>query len=110
MGLVGAHPQLAMIKRNSSSTTEPTSTDGTNGTKPCAPNFPERDFYTRKLEQALGSRIEALTHPSVLQAVEAHFRQHPENAHDPQAIVTAACQAKKAQLAVRGGKDCRLRP
>ena len=99
-----------MIKRSSSFTPEPTSTDGTNGTKPSATDFPERDFYTRKLEQALGSRIEALTHPSILQAVEAHFRQHPENAHDPQAIVTAACQAKKAELAVRGGRDCRLAP
>lgn len=87
-----------MIKRSSSSPPEPASTDGINGTKPCAPDFPERDFYTRKLEQALGSRIEALTHPSILQAVAAHFRQHPENAHDPQAIVTAACLAKKAQL------------
>ena len=110
MGLVAAHPQLAMIKRSSSFTPEPTSTDGTNGTKPSATDFPERDFYTRKLEQALGSRIEALTQPSILQAVEAHFRQHPESAHDPQAIVTAACQAKKAELAVRGGRDCRLAP
>jgi hypothetical protein len=40
-----------------------------------------------------------------LQAVEAHFRQHPENANDPQAIVTAACQAKKAEIAARGGRD-----
>jgi hypothetical protein len=99
-----------MIKRSSSSTPEPTSTDGTNGTKPSATDFSERDFYTRKLEQALGSRIGALTHSSILQAVETHFRQHPENAHDPQAIVTAACQAKKAELAARGGRDRKLAP
>ena len=34
-----------------------------------------------------------------------HADFHPENAHDPEAIVTAACQAKKATLAARGGRD-----
>lgn len=88
-----------MIKRTAQSIPDGTSTAETNGTGLGATDFPEHDFYTRKLEQALGSRIEALTHPAVLQAVEAHFRQHPEQSHDPQAIVTAACQAKKAQIA-----------
>lgn len=88
-----------MIKRTAQSILEGTPTGDTNGAGLGATEFPEREFYTRKLEQALGSRIEALTHPAVLQAVEAHFRQHPEQSHDPQAIVTAACQAKKAQIA-----------
>jgi len=93
------NPTAAMIKRTAQSIPEVTPTAGTNGTGLGGSEFPERDFYTRKLEQALGSPIEALTHPAVLQAVEAHFRQHPEQSHDPQAIVTAACQAKKAQIA-----------
>ena len=87
-----------MIKRTAPAEREASPNVGTNGSNPGASEFPERDFYSRKLEQALGSRIEALTHPSILQAVEAHFREHPEHAHDPQAIVSAACQAKKAQL------------
>ncbi|MEY5025677.1 MAG: hypothetical protein RLZZ244_1205 [Verrucomicrobiota bacterium] len=88
-----------MIKRTAPTEREasPSATAST-GASPSASEFPERDFYTRKLDQALGSRIEALTHPAILQAVEAHFRQHPEHAHDPQAIVSAACQAKKAQV------------
>ncbi|MEK0445802.1 MAG: hypothetical protein RLZZ399_1123 [Verrucomicrobiota bacterium] len=87
-----------MIKRTAPADREASQNSAGNSANPSAAEFPERDFYTRKLEQALGSRIEALTHPSILQAVEAHFRQHPEHAHDPQAIVSAACQAKKAQV------------
>lgn len=87
-----------MIKRTAPIDREFSPNSATNSANPSAAEFPERDFYTRKLEQALGSRIEALTHPSILQAVEAHFREHPEHAHDPQAIVSAACQAKKAQV------------
>ena len=88
-----------MIKRTAHSTSDASASATTAGSGTIANEFSERDFYTQKLEQALGSRIEALTHPAVLQAVEAHFRQHPEHSHDPQAIVTAACQAKKAQIA-----------
>ena len=87
-----------MIKRTAQSNPEGQPSAPTNGASTVANDFPERDFYTRKLEQALGSRIEALTHPAVLQAIETHFRQHPEQSHDPQAVVTAACQAKKAQI------------
>jgi hypothetical protein len=93
-----------MIKRTAPAEREASQNAGANGSNPSAAEFPERDFYTRKLEQALGSRIEALTHPSILQAVEAHFRQHPEHAHDTQAIVSAACQAKKAQVSVQRGR------
>ncbi|MEK0446652.1 MAG: hypothetical protein RLZZ399_1973 [Verrucomicrobiota bacterium] len=87
-----------MIKRTAPADREASPNSAANSANPSAAEFPERDFYTRKLEQALGSRIEALTHPSILQAVEAHFRQHPEHAHDPQAIVSAACHAKKSQV------------
>jgi hypothetical protein len=88
-----------MIKRTAPTEREATPSAAASGASPSASEFPERDFYTRKLDQAFGSRIEALTHPAILQAVEAHFRQHPEHAHDPQSIVSAACQAKKAQIA-----------
>ena len=92
-----------MIKRTSSASPSALGTTNPSGGGEPQGLGSEGAFYERKLEQALGSRIEALSHPSILQAVEAHFRKHPEHAHDAQAVVAAACQAKKAQ--VNGQKE-----
>ena len=45
-----------MIKRTAQSILEGTPTGDTNGAGLGATEFPEREFYTRKLEQALGSK------------------------------------------------------
>jgi len=62
------------------------------------PDLP-RDFYEAKLKEAFGSRVEALSASGIQQAVEEHFRQHPEQSRDAQHVVAVACQVKKAQIA-----------
>ena len=61
------------------------------------PDLP-RDFYEAKLKEAFGSRVDALSASGIQQAVEEHFRQHPEQSRDARQVVAVACQVKKAQI------------
>ncbi len=65
----------------------------------CLPPDLPRDFYETKLKEALGTRVEALSASSIQQAVEEHFRQHPEQSRDARQVVAVACQVKRAQIA-----------
>ncbi len=96
-----------MIKRTAPSIPDAPA-PSSNASPSGASEFPEREFYTQKLKQALGPRIDSLTQPAILHAIETHFRQHPEHAHDSRAIVAVACQAKKAQLAEGRAKALRV--
>ena len=66
-----------------------------------------RDFYRRKLVEALGAGVEALHDPEVEARVTAYFRDNPDYSRDAVHVAAIACRFKKEQVEAKAAQPVR---